>query len=123
MSATPPPANLEHRDPLPDYYLGYLIFYDEFSEDNCKWVVYDGMSRVRCPTRRGAIDYITDRAGKNKNPDFQTRIIDARISLNRAITQLDSCAELFDGIARLQLERLAVRLKPVLVDIDNIVLN
>lgn len=122
IDTTPPPRQ-EQRDQLPDYYLGFLITFDEFSEDACKWVVYDGFSRVRCPTRKAALDYITDRYNTIHESDISSRIIDARIALNHAIEQLDAAARFFVGVERLQLERLAVRLKPVLVDIDNIILT
>lgn len=113
----------EQRDQLPDYYLGFLIMFDEFSEDACKWVVYDGTSRVRCPTRTSAIEYITERYKQRSGLCFKSRIIDARISLNHAIEQLDAAANELGGVEKFHLQRLAVRLKPVLVDIDNITLN
>lgn len=97
--------------------------FDEFSEDACKWVVYDGSSRVRCPTRASAVDYITDRYNARRGAGIQSQLIDARISLNHAITQLDAAANELGGVERFHLQRLAVRLKPVLVDIDNITLN
>lgn len=122
MKTTTPPPDLQPND-LPDYYLGFLIFYDEFSEDQCKWVVYDGNTRVRCPTRKDAINYISERKAENMTTAITPRIIDARISLNRAISQLDAAACAAGGLEKLQLERLAVRLKPVLVEIDNIVIK
>lgn len=121
--ATPPPPRKEQQDTIPDYYLGFLLYYDELGTDRCKWVVYDGAARVRCPTRKAALDYITDRYNTIHESDISSRIIDARIALNHAIEQLDAAARFFVGVERLQLERLAVRLKPVLVDIDNIILT
>lgn len=108
---------------IPDYYLGMLVFYDEFSDDNCKWVVYDGMNKIRCPTRRDAMNYIAERKTKDLTPDIFGRIIDARISLNRTIELLDTAAQLSGGLEKTLLERLAVRLRPVLVEIDNVSLN
>lgn len=118
---TPPPHQL-HPDSLLDYYLGFLIFYDEFNQDSCKWVVYDGTSRVRCPTRASAVDYITDRYNARRGAGIQSQLIDARISLNHSITQLDAAANACGGVEKLHLQLLAVRLKPVLVDIDSIIL-
>lgn len=112
----------EQRDQRPDYYLGFLIFYDELNQDACKWVVYDGTSRVRCPTRASAVNYITDRYNARRGAGIQTHVIDARISLNHAITQLDAAANMCGGVEMLHLQRLAARLKPVLVDIDSIIL-
>lgn len=113
----------EQHGSLPDYYLGFLIMFDEFSKDACKWVVYDGTSRVRCPNRTSAIEYITERYKQRSGHSFKSRIIDARISLNHAIEQLDAAANELGGVEQIHLQRLAVRLKPVLVDIDNITLN
>ena len=122
IDTTPPHHQLQLYN-LPDYYLGFLIFFDEFSEDACKWVVYDGTSRVRCPTRMSAVDYITECCNQRSGHCFKSRIIDARISLNHAIEQLDAAANELGGFEKFHLQRLAVRLKPVLVDIDNITLN
>lgn len=122
MKATTPPPDLQPNE-LPDYYMGFLIFYDEFSDDKCKWVLYDGSARVRCPTRKDAMNYITERKVENSATAITSRIIDARISLNRAIRQLDAAACVVGGLEKLQLERLAVKLKPVLVEIDNIVIK
>lgn len=119
---TPPPPELQPND-LPDYYLGFLIVHDELSDNSCKWVVYDGTSRVRCPSRPAAVNYITDRYNHRNNANVSSRIIDARISLNHAINQLDAAANSCTGLEQLHLALLAVRLKPVLVDIDNITIN
>lgn len=122
METTPPPQHLQPGE-LPDYYLGFLIFFDELSDNACKWVVYDGTSRVRCPTRTEAVNYITDRYNQRNSANLSSRIIDARISLNHAINQLDAAAAACTGLEQLHLARLAVRLKPVLVDIDNILIT
>lgn len=117
----PPPH--ETFSNVPDYYLGCLLYYDTDGEDSCKYVVYDGTSRVRCPTRSSAMDYIRDRHERLSGQDLSARIIDARISLNRAIQQLDQAANETEGLEQLIFRRLAVRLKPVLVDIDNITIH
>ena len=46
-----PPHNMAE---LPDYIHGRLLFQDLSDEDNCKWIVYDGVTFYRCPTRRAA---------------------------------------------------------------------
>lgn len=82
MDKLPPPrgkreaAHLQH-DGLPDYYLGRLIVFEEMSEDNCKWVVYDGHNRVRCPSRASAVDYISSIV---KETDDRTRLLVSRAS-------------------------------------------
>lgn len=115
---TPPPLNVCTED-FPDYYFGMLLYYDLDGTDNCRWVVYNGDKKVRCPTRRDALDYIMS-AAKNTSETGARLILDARMSLNRAINALDKAASYETGTQRLLLERLTVKIKPVLVELDNI---
>lgn len=96
-----------------------LLYYDLDGEDNCRWVVYNGETKVRCPTRRDALDYIMT-AARNTDQKSAQLVLDARLRLATAINSLDKAATYETGAQRLLLERLAVRLKPVLVELDNI---
>lgn len=108
-------------DNIPDYYLGKLLYYDEFGDDNCRWVVYDGQTRVRCPTRHDAIDYIARHA--LRDDDQRKRlIISARLLLNKAMEHLDRAARMSEGQDKLLYESLAVKLRPHIVDLDNQIL-
>lgn len=127
IESTPPPANVctgipEIYSGVPDYYLGFLIYYDDFDDDNCRWVVYDGANKVRCPTRRDAIDYIVSRKRISAD-DILKLMTSARISINRAMQELEKAATYTSGTQRLLLERLAVKLRPFLVDLDNCIIN
>lgn len=106
---------------LPDYYLGCLLYYDDESGDNCRWTVYDGFNYVKCATKRDALDYI---AGLRRNDTSESRrlLVGARMDVNTAMTRLDKAALFSEPARRLQLQRLAVMLRPVLVDLDNIIL-
>lgn len=113
MESYPPPAAFGE---LPEYHLGRLLYYDEMSHDNCRWIVYDGIKKVRCPSRTAALNYITEQ--NEAVPDVSAKAISrARFHLNRAIMELDFAA--LHSPNRLILERLAVRLRPFLVEIDN----
>lgn len=114
----PPPV---HTNELPDYYLGCLIYFDEDSKDECRWVVYDGNSKVRCPTRHDAIDYIAS-TRLNTDEKLSRLFVDARVSLSHTMQILDRAAKYASGPRALLLQRLAVRLRPVLVELDNIIL-
>lgn len=115
MTNLPPPP--QDRD-LPDYYLGMLIVYDGFSLDACKWVVYDGTSRVRCYTRNSAIDYINSRA--KLTVDRATELAArARYYILNASNSLDKAAAYSGHADRLLLEQLSVDLRPHLVRLDN----
>lgn len=118
---TPPPANVHTLNDLPDYYLGCLLYYDDESDDNCKWTVYDGCNYVKCATKRDALDYI---AGLRHSDTSEARrmLVGARIDVNSAMTRLDRAAVHSEPARRLQLQRLSVMLRPVLVDLDNIIL-
>lgn len=103
---------------IPDYYLGCLLYYDDTSDDNCKWVVYDGHSKIRCYTRKDAIDYITE-SKLNVDDDIRRRLVSARLHINNAHRQLQQAADLAVGAQKLVYDRLSVKLKPLLVEIDN----
>lgn len=116
---SPPPQNVCTLQDIPDYYYGMLLYYDLDGDDNCRWVVYNGVTKVRCPTRKDALDYITSTA-KHTDEKSAQLVLDARLRLDKAIYCLDKAATFETGAKRLLLERLAVRLKPVLVELDNI---
>lgn len=104
---------------IPDYYLGCLVYYDEFGLDNCRWVVYDGHAKVRCPTRKDAVDYIATHRLK-RDEQITRLLLSARLLCNRACDELQQAARSSSGTEQLLYDRLAVRLKPIIVDLDNI---
>lgn len=80
------------------------------------------MTRVRCATRRDAIDYITSSTLAVSSHAYNCAV-SARIQLNNAINDLDRAAIHQDVLNRIILQRLAVRLRPYLVEIDNLILK
>ena len=62
MSSYPPPEKVAQSGEkwLPDYYLGRLIWEDTTSGDACRWVIYDGMTMQRFPTRAAAERWIQE---------------------------------------------------------------
>jgi len=115
MDSTPPTK----FDELPDYYHGRLIVYEPLSTDKCRWVVYDGCSKVRCYTRTEAVDYIDGKV-MNTSDETTQRIARARYFQLKAVRELDLAAQSATGADRLLMERLSVRLRPFIVEIDNI---
>lgn len=114
---SPPPRN---ACPIPDYILGKLLYFDGDSDDNCRWVVYDGDRKVRCATRKDAIAYIQERV-LGKDEEAERLVLDARAHIQRALKLLDKAAA---TTARdsLLLARLSAKLRPFIVDMDNITL-
>lgn len=115
MNNYPPPTKL---DELPDYYLGRLIVFEPDAADSCKWVVYDGYSKVRCFTRTAAVDYINSTVMSTSDEQI-IYLSRADYFLQKAIESLDGAARFATGADKLLLERLAVKLRPYLVDIHN----
>lgn len=100
-----PPHNMAE---LPDYIHGRLLFKDLSDEDNCKWIVYDGVTFYRCPSRRAAEKLAEEQASRlmgdtaglkvashhltrasqeleriiNKEPDTELRILLDALRLN-----------------------------------------
>lgn len=59
-----PPHNIYTM--LPDYIHGRLIFEDTYGDDNCRWVVYDGRTFYRCPSRQAAEQLAAKMAAETK---------------------------------------------------------
>lgn len=106
---------------LPDYYLGCLLYYDEDSEDNCRWVVYDGHNKIRCPTRSSAIDFIAQQR-LDMSDEVVRLVVSARLFVNKASKQMHRAAQLATGPQQLLFEQLSVRLRPFVVELDNQIL-
>lgn len=118
MDNLPPPHDSMYNNDIPDYYLGCLLYYDEFGDDNCRWVVYDGANKVRCPSRTAAIDYITN-TRLNRDEQITRLIVNARLHLNRAIELLRTASRDQGGAEGLVFERISARLRPYLTELDN----
>lgn len=114
----PPPVQVSDIDELPDYYLGRLIVFEPMATDRCRWVVYDGASKVRCYTRTEAVDYINEKVKQTGEEEIR-RTLRARYFLLKTMGELDAAAHHAVGADKLLLERLSVRLRPFLVEIDN----
>lgn len=120
MATTTPPPTYSN---IPDYYLGYILYYDGTGKDNCRWVVYDGQTRVRCVTRSSAIAYIKDMViTKTTDDDLYMMLLDARMSFARAMHCLTNSTKRLAGVESLRINAVAAKIKPVLTEIDNIIL-
>lgn len=106
---------------LPDYYLGCLLYYDDESEDNCRWVVYDGHNKIRCPSRSSAIDYIAQQR-LDLSDEVARLVVSARLLVNKASKQMHRAAQLSTGPKQLLFEQLSARLRPFVVELDNQIL-
>ena len=109
-----------HGD-IPDYYLGCLLYYDDETDDNCRWVVYDGHNKIRCTSRQSAVDYITH-LRLDRSEEVTRLLVSARLLVNKASEQLHRSATLVTGPQQLLFEQLSARLRPFVVELDNQIL-
>ena len=120
MEQLPPPrAGAENK--LPDFYLNSLIFEDSLGEDNCKWVVFDGLCRRRFPTRREAIAWIENH--KTLLPAARSRIQRIANRINAAWISLDSEAEEMPDLEKTILERISFALRQTNESLENFIKN
>lgn len=120
MDKLPPPrAGAENK--LPDFYLNSLIFEDSLGEDNCKWVVYDGLCRQRFPTRRAAITWIENH--KTLLPAARSRIQRIANRINAAWISLDSEAEELPDLEKTILERISLALRQTNESLETFIKN
>lgn len=120
MDKLPPPrAGAENK--LPDFYLNSLIFEDSLGEDNCKWVVYDGLCRRRFPTRREAITWIENH--KTLLPAARSRIQRIVNRVNAAWISLDREAEELPELEKTILERISLALRQTNESLETFIKN
>lgn len=99
-----------------------LLYYDDETEDNCRWCIYDGYSTIRCTSRKSAIDFIRATVLQSRNEKYINSLLDARMSFAHAMHQLEVAACETADTTQLRLQRIAVKIRPVLTEIDNVLL-
>lgn len=103
----PPPPSTQDLKFIPDYYLGCLIFYDEFTDDNMRWVCYDGRQRYRCVSRAAAMQMAAE-LSKLVTTEGIGHLMLSHHFLTRAWQAMDKAAAESDIETRLWLELKAV---------------
>lgn len=119
MDNYPPPTNV-CTDGLPEYYLGCLLYYDGDTKDNCRWVVYDGHSRIRCVTRDAAVDFIAKNYREDNSKSY-TLLVAARMHLQAAYKDLLKASAEATGPKKLCIEQTSARIRPYIVALDNLI--
>lgn len=115
MRTYPPPL-----DGLPEYSFGRLIFYDSTSDDNCRWVVYDGDKKVRCPDRMTALRYCAEKAG-SVDDELVTLLLVVNDELRRCWQHLDRVAARLPAEERLEAGLTAVELRKQFDRLDRLI--
>lgn len=117
MSNLPPPANVATN--LPDYYFGQLIYFDEFGEDSCRWVIYDGLRKWRFPSKKAAM-----RWAESQKIDFpktpSARLERARALLDEARDTIDREADNAKPLEAEILRKIAFEVRKISDTISNL---
>lgn len=103
---------------IPDYVAGRLLYFDEFGNDNMRWVLYNGNSSIRFPTRTEAEKYAWQHATQVSEESINYAMV-AYSNLVRVSNLLHRAANKNpDQDTRLQLEQLSVYTRKISDKID-----
>lgn len=104
----PPPTKVADNT-LPDFYLNTLIFEDTLSQDTCRWIVYDGLTRNRFPTRRDAIAWIENH--KTSLPVPKSRLERCANRIDAAWRNLEFEAENLPDLEKSIIQKISLTLR------------
>lgn len=110
----------EITNELPEYYLGRLILYEALSKDACKWVVYDGVTKVRCASKQSAMRYCEDHS-VNIPYKLQEGLTSAYTRMQHAVSQLESVAEKYGGSHSAYIHSIAITLRLLSDRVDTLI--
>lgn len=111
--------NLPPPNDLPEYYLGRLILYEPLARDACKWVVYDGVHKVRCASRQSALSYCEE-TSVNMPYKLQEGLTAAYTRIMHACGKLESVGERYGGENTAYIQHLALQLRLLADRIDTL---
>ena len=95
---------------LPDYYMNALIWYDEFSDDAMRWVIYDGLCKMRFPSESSAKRWIEE-----QHPLFlrgrKERLSRSAVRLLEIYQTIDKEADEMPELEKAILQRIALAIR------------
>ena len=104
----PPPTKVADNT-LPDFYLNTLIFEDTLSQDTCRWIVYDGLTRNRFPSRKDAIAWIENH--KTSLPVPKSRLERCANRVDAAWRNLEFEAENLPDLEKSIIQKISLTLR------------
>lgn len=107
-------------DFLPDYAFGCLIYYDDVSDDNMKWIVYDGRMKVRCISKKAAYHYAAQQANAVGTEVINFLMIGYH-HLTRGYNAIDRAAPMMPVEIKLECEAIALAVRKLADKIDSII--
>lgn len=112
-------VNLPPSNDLPEYYLGRLIMYEPLARDACKWVVYDGVRKVRCASRQSALSYCEENS-VNIPYKLQEGLTAAYTRIMHAVGKLEAVGERYGGEKSAYIQHLALQLRLLADRVDTL---
>lgn len=107
-------------DDVPDYAFGRLIYYDGISEDNCRWIVYDGRQCVRCTSKSAAYKFAAEQANAVGSENIHFLMV-GHHHLTRGYKAIDRAAEGMPVEIKLECEAIALAVRRLADKIDTII--
>lgn len=106
---------------LPDYIGGRLLFYDEFSDDNMRYVVYDGYRKIRFISRKAAEKWIMEQVTGGSQECVECAMI-AQMHLDRAWRALHNASNHANNAdLKIQFESYSVNTRRICDETDKII--
>ena len=107
-------------DDIPDYAFGRLIYYDGVSEDNCRWIVYDGRQYVRCTSKTAAYKFAAEQANAVGSECIHFLMV-GHHHLTRGYKAIDRAAAMMPVELKLECEAIALQVRRLADKIDSII--
>lgn len=102
---------------IPDYVAGHLVYYD--AADGCHWVVYDGETWHKFPSRGAAMRFAVARAAGCSDEQLNTIMI-AQYRSRQISEALGKLFVAIDEQRTRQLHAIAARLRAISDELDTI---
>lgn len=107
-------------DFLPDYAFGRLIYCDDVSDDNMRWIVYDGRTHVRCISKKAAYRFAAQQANAVGTEAINFLMV-GHHHLTRGYNAIDRAAPIMPVEVKLELEAIALTVRRLADKIDLII--
>ncbi len=107
-------------DDLPDYAFGRLIYRDDVSDDNMRWIVYDGRQYVRCISKKAAYQFAAEQANAVGSEAIHFLMV-GHHHLTRGYNAIDRGAAMMPVELKIECEAIALAVRRLADKIDSII--
>lgn len=107
-------------DDLPDYAFGRLIYRDDVTHDNMRWIVYDGRQYVRCISKKAAYHLAATQANAIGAEPIHFLMV-GHHHLTRGFNAIDKGASIMPVELKIECEAIALQVRRLADKIDSII--